>query len=419
MGTGKTRGAHGRWSLRVRESTVIIAACLSGCLQTDQGAIAKQLSDSLVIMDSAGVRIVTNPTGALDAVTPWQVGRVPLVTIGQADGADENLLYEVVGGAILSNGSIVIANSGTAELRLYDPRGLHLRSAGRVGDGPGEFRVLRWAGVFRGDSIMVVDSQLSRGSIYDEHLTFVRLLSFSQGFGANPEPLGVLNDGRMLAHPRVSTGEPPPDSVWNERTQRRRYPLQLAGGDGSVARVLGDVLDTEWFRSSDGAMVEVVFGHRFHASAAGELIAVGDDATNSFSVHDSVGRLSLIVRQRHRPLRVGDTDYAEAIAERERRSGFRPRISAALRAAPRPQYYPAFRSLRLDGLGRVWVQQYRAPTELRPLWMVYDSNGLLIGRAELPEGHELLDASEAGLLTRTRDTQGVEQVHVLQLSGSR
>src|SRR5687768_17513434 len=96
----------------------------------------------------------------------WQLSAQPQFTIGVAEGPPEQQLFRVGGAFRFPDGRFVIANGGTQEIRVFDARGRHLSSAGRKGEGPGEFVTLR--NVFPyGDSILTYDFQLRRMSVFD------------------------------------------------------------------------------------------------------------------------------------------------------------------------------------------------------------------------------------------------------------
>ena len=87
--------------------------------------------------DSAGIRIVHSQPMNSDATCA--VSEEPAVVIGD-DESDENQWFSRVGNvARMSDGSIVAVDRGSAQIRIYDPDGQHLRTMGRQGEGPGEF----------------------------------------------------------------------------------------------------------------------------------------------------------------------------------------------------------------------------------------------------------------------------------------
>ena len=65
----------------------------------------------------------------------------------------------------LEDGTVVVADRGANELRLFDAAGGFIRSLGGPGEGPGEFQLLNevWT---RGDTILVSDNIQSRISVF-------------------------------------------------------------------------------------------------------------------------------------------------------------------------------------------------------------------------------------------------------------
>src|SRR5687768_9482754 len=79
------------------------------------------------------VEIVKNDAPAWSTETAWRLDTAAMVRIGELEGAPNYQLHRVLGSLRLRNGVIVIANSGSAELRFYDSTGSHIRSVGRSG----------------------------------------------------------------------------------------------------------------------------------------------------------------------------------------------------------------------------------------------------------------------------------------------
>ena len=104
--------------------------------------------------DSAGIPIATAVTPLWGPGDGWTVEAEPLVEIGSVSGAPEYQFADVVAVVRLSNGDIVVADRGASELRSFDNEGVFIWSAGREGEGPGEFRSLEFLGAKAGDSLV-------------------------------------------------------------------------------------------------------------------------------------------------------------------------------------------------------------------------------------------------------------------------
>jgi hypothetical protein len=96
----------------------------------------------------------------------WRLGS-PTMDIGIAEG-DERLELSGASSSIrLEDGRVVIANSGTNELRVFDNHGRFQNSIGRKGEGPGEFAGALHVVRLSEASFAVFDQGNQRLSIFD------------------------------------------------------------------------------------------------------------------------------------------------------------------------------------------------------------------------------------------------------------
>lgn len=70
----------------------------------------------------------------------WRVTPEPLLTLGVVDTPLPQQFHRVDGVTRLSDGTIVVLDSSSGQLRAFDSSGRHLWSAGSLGQGPGEIR---------------------------------------------------------------------------------------------------------------------------------------------------------------------------------------------------------------------------------------------------------------------------------------
>lgn len=129
-------------------SVLLLLLALAGC---DRGPAR---SSGPEVRDSAGIRIVWNVGYRWPEGSGWRLSHEPLLDIGVLEDDPRYQFYQVVGAQQLSDGRIVVANSGTSELRFYDSAGRFLSASGRQGGGPGEFGGLRSLAVLSGDSLL-------------------------------------------------------------------------------------------------------------------------------------------------------------------------------------------------------------------------------------------------------------------------
>jgi hypothetical protein len=146
------------------------------------------------VRDSAGVAIVENSGSVWGEEQVWRLSPEPVLRIGQVEGELEYLLMGPYGALRLSDGTIVVSNTGTEEIRFYDATGRYLRTAGGRGGGPGEFDNLVWIYPFGEDSIVAWDDDPPTVEIFHTDGSFGRSLR-----PAIPGVLrGAFADGSLL-----------------------------------------------------------------------------------------------------------------------------------------------------------------------------------------------------------------------------
>jgi hypothetical protein len=113
------------------------------------------------------------PLGA-QAPAVWRVEAKPVMATAGADATEEAELLNIRGAIRLASGHVVVANGKPLGLKVFAPNGSYLRTIGRSGGGPGEFRytvdVYRWPG----DSIHAVSSAGARHALFRLDGTLIR-----------------------------------------------------------------------------------------------------------------------------------------------------------------------------------------------------------------------------------------------------
>lgn len=402
-----------------RGMRLVVAMLLGGC------ARERDLPAIVEIADSAGVRVVINPPP--ETAPEWRVAESPELEIGtrapgrrRAGDDPAYLLYQVEGAARLSDGKIVVANRGTAELRFYAPEGQLVLAAGGRGDGPTEFRDIRLVGILPDDSVMVSDVRSGSISVYDRAGRLARRQRYLVSvFGIFPSPVGVLSDGSTMLRP--GSTDRPENEVFEGGVRRPIAEVVIAGPDGAERRSLGrfplgetHCLPDE--RPGHGCKVggPVPFSRRLSWSAGKDRIALASSDSFSVRILDASGAPIQVVRQRRKPMEVREADR-EGLRQRARE--YLPptlvrEVLDAMDAMPRYDTYPAFAGLRLDREGRLWVEESRRPDDDRSVWQVFDREGLLIGRLRAPEGLRITDSGADYVLGVATDEMEVERVRL-------
>jgi hypothetical protein len=392
-------GPHHR---RVRTALPFLIAVTTVC-----GAESTASGSGHSVVDSAGIQIVTSQ----DPAWPDGYRRVepePLLRIGR----DEEGPYQFgrLGRALLEDdGSIVVIEQMSDEIRIFDSDGTHLVSLGGTGEGPGEF-VEPW-GPFRypRDSIAVTDRQIRRITIFSTTTGEDRTL-----MAENPGMLamGVLRDGTFLYRLFGSRARYLADA-----SPGRQWLLDeifsLDPSDGSM-QAIARLPDRDLIVKPGGSTTErrIFAGgpnsNTKHLSPPSQYrAAVAEDGfywvapeTYEIQFYDAKGTLRRIIR---RPVPPDPLNrdvierYEEAELERERRRNGEQGAARLRRMFSDETTYrkhiPLFQSAFVDGDGRLWVQRSRWPSLEGPVqWDVFVKEGFWMGSVEAPDRLRIVDS---------------------------
>jgi len=344
------------------------------------------------VRDSAGVAIVENVGPAWQDVDAWAVIEPAEVEIGVAEGEDAYQLFDVAGAVRLDDGTIVIADGGTQEIRFYDAAGRHQRSVGGRGRGPGEYTSLEAVARLPGDSVLAYNLVPGFVSVYNASGELARTLALPPPAPDRhaPEFAGMIDAARFAAWWEPSLMSIP----FTNGLSRIPLPIGVvdvaAGTADSVATMPGFEAMLE--RRENGYSVGVPPYRRWTAmlGAAG-AIYVAPTEEYGFRIHDSDGSLRRIVRAMRAPVPVTRADvdrYAEDLYSRfpDATEAQKTEWRRALLEMPVPEHHPAHRGLIVDGAGNVWLDEHRLPGDPVTVFAVFDADGRFLGPVALPPG---------------------------------
>lgn len=367
------------------------------------------------VRDSAGVTIVENERPPGDSRLGWRVGTAPAVTIGTTEGDPAYELFRVGDAMRLSDGRIVVANTGTGELRVFDADGVHLESWGGQGDGPGEFGIMAPTELVRwpGDSLMAREPFQRRISIFSARGTFGRALRLQPQSGYESVN-GPLPDGRLLAQTLESYSG---DTPGTELTRPdREYGILAA--DGSSHRDLGVFPGSELYVVTTAERRSAAyhpFARRAFAFVWGDLVVITTNDRYEIRAYGTDGSLARIVRRDHEVRSPTRADLRDAVA---RQNPDRPEALDAVDDMPLVEAFPAFASVLVDRLGYLWVREYRLPGDTGRLWTVFDPEGRALGLFEMPGSFSVEEIGQDYILGTREDALDIEYVELWSLDRS-
>lgn len=395
---------------------MLCVAVVLGCEgEPDSDVRAPQLLAS----DSAGVAIVEVTGEAWTEGRGWTVDPVPVLDIGSSGMGEDYDLFRVRSALRLPDGRIVVANTGTSEIRFYDSAGQYLRAVGGPGEGPGEFESL-FSVRLAGDTLFAHDFMQARVSRFDLEGEFLSDVALERDAGL---PLQVFPAPGGFVGLLLDFGdELPADATYMRRAARYvRY-----GRDGSMGEEIDELAGEEVVvrgQANDEfvtmSMASPLMGHRQHETMlGGRLIAATTDRFE-LRVYDAAGLLSRLIRSPGRDQRVSrgewDAVVEETIDEREGTPEARRAVLDLAEAAPMPEHRPAHGRMVADSEGYLWLEPYRPSEGESVPWLVVDPAGPILGSVALPHGFRPMDIGRDYVLGLARDETDVEHLRLLTL----
>lgn len=388
-----------------------IVLLLAGCSERAPGP-------AVVVRDSADIQVVESVRGAWDDDTAWRIDAQPVRTIGSADGGSAYVLHRVRGALMLGDGSIVVADAGSRQVRRFNTSGALERALGRPGDGPGEFRDM--ANLFRygADSLAVFDRDLQRLTIVASDLSGWRVLPVERGTArGRPSIVAALDDESFVATANITLVAPGETRVWRDSVVVLRY---LPAGS-KPNRLWSAPGDDRYTVVSDGSVLNNnhPLGRLMRIATHGGRIYVSSGNEPGFDVHDAAGALE----RRHRLRRalqpvndsVIDALRASWVALNSR-PGWVGEVEQLIADMPMPDALPAVDRLHVDATGHVWLRSFEVAAADWIEWYVFDtSDGVYLGTVILPAALEVTDIGSDYILGVGRTPLGVEQVQVFTL----
>jgi hypothetical protein len=388
---------------------VVAAALASGC------SGGERTGDATTVRDSAGVVIVTSTRSQWDASAGWRVDPEPLVSIGVETGDEPYMLSRVFDALRLPDGRILIGNSGTAEIRVFDPQGTFVRSVGRRGNGPGEwgdFATVRFWRLADG-SLLGYDGSNLRVHVFDSTLTYqrtVRIQSTQEGLRAFFQ--GVFTDGSWHMLALVPELRNEPGTYLASAQQYVRF-----NPDGTPGPTLRHVEGRTRFVHQFGSITHfpfVPFTAEPLAAASGDRLWVnsnGDPELTQVDLDGNVLRIARLELDRPRTADIyaGYVDASLTAMDSARRAQYEHFYGLT---HPMPAHVPAFQAMLVDSNANIWLERTRMPGDSVTRWEVVDSEGAWFGTVTVPLRLRVMQVGDDFVLGRQLDSLGVERIRV-------
>jgi hypothetical protein len=391
-------------------SLTLVAAC--GTDSSKSNGIAR---------DSAGIQVVENKAPRWQATQVWTVEPQPLLAIGVDEGDLAYQFHRVYDALRLADGTIVVGNSGSGEVRFYGPDGKHIRSVGRRGAGPGEFHEfssLRFCPAATNE-LVVADGGLQRFHVFTNDGEYRRTHTTERVPEGRPNLFGCFRDGSLLTVNGIGGFRPEsPGRIIQSRLQYRHYT-----NEGKPAALIAEVNDrprVEFLHAGTTSFPYVPLTAASAVAAGERTLYVTYGGLPQIERRALSGEIEMIIRW-PAPGRAASADAynrikeddLESISDPQRRVRESNFYSLDL---PVPDTVPAVQAMRVDELGNLWVERYRLDSSDAPLHDVFDRDGTWLGQVKTPAGTEIFRIGRDYLLGRNRDELGVERIVLHRLN---
>lgn len=397
---------------RVISTGPVVALVVVACAGSDETLSPLES----VARDSAGITIIDNQAPAPGSRLDWKVEDAPSLSIGSIGGNPQSQLFGVADALRAEDGVILVANSGSAEVKVFDASGEYVESWGREGEGPGEFleltNLMRWPG----DSVMAWDFRQRRATIYAVDGTLGRTLGLVLSQDRGPgTALAVFPDGTLLASSQIS---------WASQERivgivRRARDYALIDPNGNELVDLGRHEDEEFYIRGDvGAIMRHPFRRRMHATVWQDQIVLAPSDRYEIPTYSRHGELRWLVRRDHElaPVTQADVDAHLEARLAEADPGARDILRELSSDYPVVETFPAFSQLIVDATGHLWVKEYVRPDDEESVWTVFDPDGRVQGLVETPAGLLVFEIGADYILGRATDELEVEYVQLWGLA---
>lgn len=366
-------------AIKVATAGTVALVLFSACATT----AAERVAAVIDTLPSGIVRVTSDkPVGWSDSSRAWKFAEVR--HYGTAEGPGE--LIEPGNLGVDGAGRLYVVDTKPAVIKVYDSAGAFLRTIGREGSGPGEFKVGFMA--VRGSHVVIHDPMQRRTSVFDTAGTYLTSWQSSCCY---------WDDVSIDRHDRVYIPTfNPPDSAGKSRgraftrytlegklidtlfvalheDQAKRWQFRKKGKDGkSMSSMSSSVpftpVPVQTFHPDGGFLTAWSADYRIIRSPR------GSDTTRIISRSWTSDLVPTVLRQAKVDEMVKSA--TNMVGESEAR--------AAVRLDDVPTKAPPFTELTLDGAGYLWARHLIGSDSTQTTYDIFNPIGAWLGTLRVP-----------------------------------
>lgn len=351
----------------------------------------------------------TPPPPPSTALTTWTLSGAPDLVIGE-DASSAGKLNRVVAAIPLPGDLVAVVDQGQAEIRVFGAEGDYLRTIGRAGAAPGEFRSISWAGL-QGDTLVVYDIGLRRATLLGLDGAILQLVEpRAEGHVGTVTPSARLANGTWL----VSAGAPAPRVSAPEGVLRDTlyFGVLPPGGAGALSLFHRSPTPAVVAISERSAFVPGYFFTLAMAVSLGERVGIADPDAGTVTFYTmqgtEVGRMTLPMPRR--PIEHDMLDRVRAAALEGVEGEVRRGVEARFLPEAAPAAVPAFRTVLADGDDILWLEQWQHEPAPFARYHVVGVDGQWLATVDMPPGFRALTIGPDWVLGVHRNEDGIQRV---------
>ena len=370
--------------------------------------------------------------GPLRAQERWAVSEEPKTVVGSLVGGPGHDLDRVEDATVLRDGSIAVVSAGTHDIRIFSQTGGYLRTFGRLGDGPGEFRGRVWWVEECGlDSLVAFDPAPNR-------LTYFSPTGTLHGTETIQLPANLLgtriqppfSDGSLLGV-RMATYQDRLGAAISERKRlvdpdgmRRETVHFLRVEEENLDTLLAletrDMISVTQKGEGPSATLRAMapFSAEILWATGKDFFVVGYGDAQAFRIYDSRGEQQQVLRGIGAPREATAADrraFRIWYLEEGGPENWRELRQMILEQATWSDSIPLFDSAVVDNEGLIWLREFRFDGEKRD-WQIYSQVGVHVARATIPFRIQVYEIGIDYVLGEITGDYDEEMVVLLELS---
>jgi hypothetical protein len=341
----------------------------------------------------------------------WEISSAPILIIGVADEPASHALH-IPASPRLTATAVAVLNA-QREIRFFDLAGRYLKTLGREGDGPGEFRGVRAFAILPNGNLVTLDKGDRRVQVLDPEGRQIRTYTLAKAIDVNIPP-SFRPDGTIAAFAHSL-----PWDYSSRRLFRDTVAIMLFDTATGRPATIGRAAGYPWWVTEYGR-TGAPLAPRPGLAAGADFVVVSEGVHFELRFLQAPHRVR-VIRLDRQPARIDDEIADDWVRDRRaqlNRRGMSPRA----RVVPEGYEFSTFETvpgywrLFVDEVGCVWAERYKVAGATRVIWDVYNPLApSLIATVEADAWLTVSGATGKRVIGITEDEAGVQRIAIHEL----